>query len=192
MPASPSPDLTSLLSRARSGDEAAAGELMPLLYDHLRGIARAQIAKERAGHTLQATALLHEAWIRLDGGAAAPARDRQHFFALAARSMRQILVDHARRKAAGKRGGDGNWERVTLDVALGELDRPDLDLLALEGCLEALEAKDARKARVVELRFFGGLPMPEIAALLGTSLRTVEQDWYLARAWLRKQLGEAS
>ena len=113
-------------------------------------------------------------------------KDRAHFLAIASRTMRQILVDHARRKKAGKRGE--GWDRVTLDLAVGQLEQDDLDLVALDDALERLAAQDPRKARVVEMRFFGGLSMPEIADLLGVSVRTAEGDWYLSRAWLRKDL----
>jgi RNA polymerase sigma factor (TIGR02999 family) len=179
-------DVTRLLARLRLGDADARAELLPLVYEQLRGVARGQLARERKNHTLQATALLHEAWMKLDGlGAVAP-EDRGHFMALAARTMRQILVDHARRKKADKRGGD--WDRVTLDVALAQLQQDRLDLLGLDEALERLAAQDARKARVVEMRFFSGMSMAEIADVMGVSLRTVEGDWYMARAWLRKAL----
>lgn len=180
------PDVTRILARIRAGDADADKELLPLVYDELRGIARGQLSRERRNHTLQATALLHEAWLKLgDVGRAGP-KDRAHFLAIAARSMRQVLVDHARAKKADKRGG--RFDRVTLDIALDQLQQEELDLVALDEALSALAAQDARKARVVELRFFGGLSMPEIAEVTGLSLRAVEGDWYLARAWLRKAL----
>ena len=178
--------VTQILARLRDGQAGAVDELLPLVYDQLRAVARGQLARERPGHTLQATALIHEAWLKLgDVGDAAP-QDRAHFLALAARAMRQILVDHARRKKAGKRGGD--WGRVTLDAALGHLQRDEVDVLDVDEALERLAAFDPRRARVVELRYFGGLTMPEIAEALGVSQRTAEGDWFVARAWLRKEL----
>ena len=186
MPADPPADVTQILARVRAGDEAAGEALLPLVYEQLRGIARGQLARERRDHTLQATALLHEAWLKMGDLQRAEPKDRAHFLAIAARTMRQILVDHARRKKAGKRGE--GWDRVTLDLAVGQLEQDELDLLALDDALGRLAAQDPRKARVVEMRFFGGLSMPEIADLLGVSVRTAEGDWYMARAWLRKTL----
>jgi len=180
-------DVTRILARLRAGDAEAGDQLLPLVYEQLRGIARGQLARERKNHTLQATALLHEAWLKLGSLEGSVPEDRSHFLGIAARSMRQILVDHARRKGAGKRGGA--WDRVTLDIALDQLQQKELDLIALDEALAQLAARDARKARVVELRFFAGLSMAEIAELLGVSVRTVEGDWYMARAWLRKSLG---
>ena len=179
-------DVTRILARVRAGEADAGQDLLPLVYEELRGIARGQLARERKNHTLQATALLHEAWLKLGNIEAAAPKDRAHFLAIAARTMRQILVDHARRKKAGKRGE--GWDRVTLDLALDQLACTELDLLALDDALETLAAQDPRKARVVELRFFAGLTMPEVAEVLGVSERTAEGDWYLARAWLRKAL----
>ncbi len=185
MPPVPS-DVTQILARVRAGDEDARDELLPVVYEQLRGIARGQLSRERPGHTLQATALIHEAWLKLGNLDRAAPEDRTHFFGIAARTMRQILVDHARRKNAEKRGSD--WERVTLDIALDQLQQRELDLVALDEALTQLAEQDARKTRVVELRFFGGLSMPEVAEVLGVSVRTAEGDWYLARAWLRKAL----
>jgi RNA polymerase sigma-70 factor (ECF subfamily) len=188
MPEPPPMDVTRILARVRAGDEAAGDELLPLVYEELRRIARGQLSRERKDHTLQATALLHEAWMKLGGLDAAVPTNRAHFLGIAARTMRQILVDHARGKKADKRGQ--GWERVTLDIALEQLQQRELDLVALDECLSKLAALDARKARVVELRFFGGLSMSEAAEVLGISTRTAEGDWYLARAWLRKALSE--
>ena len=182
----PDPQLvTRILARVRSGDDAARAELFEIVYEQLQRLAAGMLRSERVGHTLQATALLHEAWIKLADLERAAPKDRSHFMAIAARSMRQILVDHARRKKADKRGGD--WDRITLDAALANLEGRELDLLAMEEALERLAAQDARKARVVELRFFGGLAMPEIAEALDVSVRTAEGDWYMARAWLRRE-----
>jgi RNA polymerase sigma-70 factor (ECF subfamily) len=178
--------VTRILARVREGDEAAQAELFELVYGQLQRLAQGIVRHERPGHTLQATALLHEAWMKLVDLKRAAPRDRAHFMAIAARSMRQILVDHARRKGADKRGGD--WGRVTLDGALAHLEGRTVDVLALEDALERLAAQDARKARVVELRFYGGLTVPEVAEALGVSARTVEGDWFMARAWLRREL----
>lgn len=180
------PDVTEILARVRAGNEEAGEALLPLVYEELRGIARGQLSRERKNHTLQATALLHEAWMKLGNLDRAAPKDRAHFMAIAARTMRQILVDHARTKKAEKRGK--GWDRVTLDIALDQLQREELDLVALDEGLSQLTALDARKARVVELRFFGGLSMSEVAEVMGISTRTAEGDWYMARAWLRKNL----
>lgn len=179
-------DVTQVLARVRAGDADAGQELLPLVYEELRQIARGQLARERKNHTLQATALLHEAWMKLGDMEGAQPKDRAHFMAIAARTMRQILVDHARRKKAGKRGE--GWDRVTLNIALDQLEKDELDLVALDEALEQLAEQDARKARVVELRFFAGLSVAEVAEVLGVSTRTVEGDWFMARAWLRKSL----
>jgi len=184
---SPDPvDVTQVLARVRAGEADAGQDLLPLVYEELRALARGQLSRERRNHTLQATALLHEAWMKLGNLERAAPKDRAHFLAIAARTMRQILVDHARRKKAGKRGE--GWDRVTLDVALDQLRCSELDVIALDDALEQLATQDPRKARVVELRFFAGLTMPEIAEVLGVSERTAEGDWYMARAWLRKAL----
>ena len=186
----PSPhEVTRILQRVREGDDDAIQELLPLVYEELRGIARGQLARERKDHTLQATALLHEAWMRLDNVGQANPKDRAHFLALASRTMRQILVDHARRKKADKRGK--GWDRVTLDIALDQLQRQQLDLVDLDDALTELGELDERKARVTEMRFFGGLSMGEVAEVLGVSTRTAEGDWYMARAWLRNRLGSS-
>ena len=179
-------DVTRILRRVQAGDVDAGEALLPLVYEELRGIARGQLARERKDHTLQATALLHEAWMKLGDLERAAPKDRAHFLAIAARTMRQILVDHARGKHAAKRGA--GWDRVTLDIALDQLQQQQLDLVSLDDALQKLTEFDARKARVVELRFFGGLSMAEVAEVLGVSTRTAEGDWYMARAWLRKSM----
>lgn len=181
-------DVTQILARVRAGEAGAEQELLPFVYDELRGIARGQLSRERRNHTLQATALLHEAWMKLGTLQGAEPKDRAHFLAIAARTMRQILVDHARGKKAEKRGS--GWDKVTLDIAIDQLQKEELDLVALDEALRELGAQDARKGRVVELRFFGGLSMTEIAEVLGVSVRTAEGDWYMARAWLRKALSD--
>jgi len=178
--------ITRLLRRRADGDSDADGDLARLVYDELHRLAEQHLRRERAGHTLTPTDLIHEAWLRLDAKDAAPA-DRTQFFGLAARRMRQVLVDHARRRLADKRGSGA--ESVTLsvlDAVAGGT--TDIDALALEQALVQLEAMDARKARVVELRYFGGLEVNEIAELLGVSRATALRDWDVARAFLHLQL----
>ncbi len=180
---------TQLLSRATRGDGAAAEQLFPLVYDELRRLAGAYMAKQAAAHTLQPTALVHEAWVKLVDVERSDVEDRAHFFRLAASAMRSVLVDHARGKARSKRGGDR--ERVPL-TDLDPADRPDVaveDLLDLDASLRELELVDEPLARLVELRFFGGLTNDETAEVLGVSTRTVERGWRTARAWLGTALG---
>jgi len=161
--------------------------LLSRVYPELHRLAARQMAGERAGHTLSATALVHDAWLRLSADASFRPEDRRQFLAVAARRMRQILVDHARRRGASRREGGHLRSDVTLSLLPG--DGPAMvDLLALEQALEQLEALDARKARVVELRYFGGLDMVEIAELLDLSRATVQRDWEVARAFLYRAL----
>ncbi len=167
----------------------AAEELMATVYDELRGLARGYLRRERSGHTLQPTALVHEAYLRLADQDRISWRGRTHFFAVGARMMRRLLVDHARRRRRVKRGGE--WQRVNLDhfvtPLLGrELDRDEL--LALDVALEKLAGLDPRQARIVELRFFAGLEVAEVAEVLEVSKRTVEGQWTHARAWLKREL----
>lgn len=179
--------ITVLLKRLAGGESAADAELLPLVYTELRALAARHLAGERAGHTLSPTALVHEAWMRLaDDDSLAPA-DRRQFFAIAARRMRQVLVDHARRRDAGKRGGGGPREQVTLSGLVDERGA-GIDALALDQALAQLEAHDARKVRVVELRYFAGLEMNDIAELLGISRATAHRDWEVARAFLYQAL----
>jgi len=172
-------EVTRLLRAAREGEPAALEQLVPLVYENLRRLARRQLGREYGERTLNPTALVHEAYLKLGAGAMV-ARDRAHFLAIAARAMRQVLVDHARDRKAAKRGG-GLWERTTLTDGAwaGEFD-PD-GLLALD---EALAKLEPRQRQVVECRFFGGMEEQEIAAALGVSQRTVHRDWVKARAWL--------
>jgi RNA polymerase sigma factor (TIGR02999 family) len=179
--------ITLLLRRLSAGEPRADAELLPLVYEQLRGIAARQMAGERAGHTLSPTALVHEAWMRLSGAQAAASADRRQFFAIAARRMRQVLVDHARRRDAGKRGGGQAPEALTLSGLAGDAD-VGIDALALDQALEQLEAIDERKVRVVELRYFGGLEMADIAELLGISRATAQRDWEVARTFLFQAL----
>lgn len=179
-------EVTALLVAARGGDGGAAEALMPIVYDELHRRAVGLMRRESSVHTLQATALVHEAYLVLVRQDRASFNDRAHFYAVAARMMRRILVDHARGRARVKRG-DGRV-RVTLadDVALSA--NRDEDVLALNEALERLAALDPRQAEVVVMRFFGGLTVEEVAVALGVSKRTVEGEWTMAKAWLRRTL----
>jgi RNA polymerase sigma factor (TIGR02999 family) len=175
--------VTDLLQRAGAGDPAAPGLVYPLVYEHLRQLAHRQLRRESAGHSLSTTALVHEAYLKLVDQRRSQFNDRAHFFAIAATAMRRILVDHARRHGAAKRGAGAR--RVPLETVEGMAadERADL-LVALDGALVRLSEFDARQARVVELRFFGGLTEEEAAEAIGTSVRTVKRDWAKARSWL--------
>jgi RNA polymerase sigma factor (TIGR02999 family) len=177
-----------LLSRATEGDPRAVAELMPLVYDELRRLAASYLRRERPGQTLQATALVHEAFVRLIGEKPQHFNNRTHFLAIAALSMRQILVQRARARKAAKRGGDP--ERITLDEQLfaAAAGTAEVDLVALDAALDKLAALDARQAKVVELRYFGGLSVDDVAEALDISPATVKRDWTLARAWLKREL----
>ena len=182
--------VTVILGRAARGDSRAISEVFAIVYAELRDLARRHLAQERSGHTLQATALVNEAFVKLSAGMAAEVRERSHFFGIASRAMRQILVDHARTRNAIKRG-DGGVLQLHEGV---EAPAPDaacdagLDIEALDGALVALEEHYPRQARLVELRYFGGLSEPDAAAMLGVSLRTAAVDWAFARAWLRRRM----
>jgi RNA polymerase sigma-70 factor (ECF subfamily) len=181
-------DVTRLLADARAGDPSAPGRLVAQLYAELRRVAGGMMAGERGGHTLQPTALVNEAVLKLlRADALAPCEDRRHVVAAAARAMREVLVDHARRRAADKRGG--GRPPVPLDTVLAWYEERTGDLLALNDALDALARQDDRLAAVVTLRFFGGMTVPEVAESLGVSVSTVEGEWRLARAWLRRALG---
>jgi RNA polymerase sigma factor (TIGR02999 family) len=179
--------VTGLLRAWHGGDETALAELVPAVYDELRRMAAAHMRRERPGHTLSPTALVSEAFLRLTGSEHPAWEDKVHFFAIAARYMRQILVDHSRRRAAGKRGGGAR--PVTFDEALVAGDRPE-DLVALDEALEALAAVDERRAKVVELFYFGGMEHKEIAHALGMHPSTVARDLRFAEAWLHRHLRE--
>lgn len=174
-----------LIARWRAGDQAALQALLPLIYEELRRIARRQLRAERADHTLQTTALIHEAYLRLVGGQEVEVRDRCHFVALASRLMRQVLVDHARGRLTEKRQGG---IRVTMSEALELSAQPEVDLLAVDDALLRLAKFDPQQAQVVELRFFGGLSIEETSDALNVSAATVKRDWTTARAWLRREL----
>jgi RNA polymerase sigma factor (TIGR02999 family) len=178
---------TLLLRRVASGDAGAANELMPLVYAELRGLAVRYMSGERPQHTLQPTALIHEAWMRMLGGPSNEWSNRSHFIALAARAMRQVLIEHARRRGADKRGG--GEERLALDAALEVYERSGPDLLVLEEALANLERIDPQLVRIVELRFFAGASNEEAAEALGVSTRTIERGWKTAQTWLRAELG---
>jgi RNA polymerase sigma factor (TIGR02999 family) len=187
---SPGPaNITRLLVDWRAGDQAALDQLMPLVHDELRRLARRHMAHERVGHTLQATALVNEAFVRLIDVRQVKWQDRAHFFAMSSRLMRRILVDFARSKGYQKRGGDA--QKVSFDEALIVTHEPGQDLVALDDALDALAAFDARKAQVVEMRFFGGLSVEETAEALQVSVDTVMRDWKLAKAWLLRELKQS-
>jgi RNA polymerase sigma factor (TIGR02999 family) len=175
-----------LVESARRGDEQALSALMPLVYDELRRLAASYMRRERPGQTLQATALVHDAYIRLMQDSKLSWQNRSHFFGIAARSMRQILVERARARRAVKRGG--SRIRVTLDAGLLAAGAPAIDLEAIDEALTRLEALDPELARVVEVRFFGGLSIEEAAEALDVSPATVKRRWTVAKAWLAREL----
>ncbi|MCW5963883.1 MAG: sigma-70 family RNA polymerase sigma factor [Bryobacterales bacterium] len=184
----PTSDVTTLLARWSSGDADALEQLTPIVYDELRRIARRHLARERRDHTLQSTALVHEAYMRLMGGAGSEYHNRQHFFAVAAQVIRRVLVDHARAVNAAKRGGGA--QKIFLE------DQPEAstqaenvaEVLALHEALDRLAAFDTQQARIVELRYFAGLSIEETAEVVGISPATVKRVWVMARAWLAREL----
>ena len=177
--------VSELLLRWKEGDQAALDELVPLLYEELRHIARHHLQKERPGHTLQSAALVHEAYVRLVGQRPFDTENRAHFLAIASRLMRQILVDYARSHGAAKRGAD---RRVELDASLVLPQIRSTDVVALDDALNGLAKLDEQQGRIVEMRFFGGLSIEEIAGALDISPSTVKRDWNVAKAWLRRQM----
>ncbi len=180
-------DVTRILNAIAEGDPHAASQLLPLVYDELRQLAAQKLAHEKPGQTLQPTALVHEAYLRLVGEEDEPHWDsRGHFFAAAAEAMRRILIESARRKGRSKHGG--GRRRIELDEAHLVADAPPDDLLALDDALRRLEVADPPAARLVELRFFAGLTMPQAALALGIPLRTAERNWTYARTWLHREL----
>ena len=178
--------VTRLLVQHRGGDESALDELLPLVYADLRAIAERSLRRERRDHTLQPTALVHEAYLRLVDQADQDWQNRAHFLAIAATAMRRVLVHHAEKRGAEKRGGGAG--RVTLFEGASVFEERAEDLLVLDEALDRLGAFDAEKCRIVELRFFAGLSEAEAADVLGVSTRTVERGWRLAKAWLRKEI----
>ena len=179
-------DFTQLLQRAGDGDALAEERVAGLLYDELRALARRELVKERVQHTLQPTALVHEAWLRLAGGGQPQFENRAHFWGAAARAIRRVLVEHARRRGRRKRGGA--LERLELDPELLPAGERDERVLALDDALQRLAELDPGQARLVELRFFAGMTLDEVAQVLGVSPSTVVRDWRLARAWLQDKL----
>src|SRR5262245_6352993 len=185
-------EVTRLLADLGAGDRAAAAELLPMVYEELRALASAEFARQPAGHTLQPTAVVHEAWMRLARQPNLELRDRRHFFALASKVMRQILVDHARRRATAKRGGGGGGAvtRIEVDTPIEADHRPDLDILALEDALTKLTQLSEPRARLVELRFYGGLSEEEAADTLNISRTEAARRWRAVKAWLAAELRE--
>jgi len=182
--------VTQLLVRWRAGDREALEALMPLVYDELRRLAHHYLRRERSDHTLQSTALVHEAYLRLAGQNPPQWQNRAHFFGIAAHIMRQILVEHARSRGAAKRGA--NAPRLALDEAIALPQQSDVDVIALDRALQELSELDAQQGRIVELRFFAGLTIEDTSEVLGISPATVKRDWTTARAWLyRAMTGEA-
>lgn len=177
---------TELLSKAHKGDAASAEKLLPLVYDEMHHLAERFLRREVANHTLQPTALVHEAYLRLVEQSRVDWQGRTHFFAVGARIMHRLLIDHGRNRKRAKRGG--GWLRITLAPEVAPFANMEIDALAVHEAIEKLEALDPRQARLVELRFFSGLSMSEIADVLGVSKRTAEADWTHARAWLAREL----
>lgn len=186
MPENASADITELLALCSTSGSRALERVMPLVYDELRRIAAQRLRKERAGHSFQATELVHEAYFRLVDSEQVRWQDRGHFFAIASQAMRRILVDHARRKQAAKRLGP--QDLVRLDDITEPAVLPDLEIVALDRALGKLARLDPRQAQVVELRYFGGLSVPETAVVLEVSEATVAREWRAARLWLRREM----
>ena len=179
-------NVTDLLVAWSGGDQSALKKLMPLVYEELRQQARGYLGRERKDHTLQPTALVHEAYARLIDQGRVHWQGRTHFFAIAARTMRQVLVDHARKRHAARRGGGGL--RITLDETVASADRRDVEVIALDRALSSLTSLDATQARIMELRYFAGLTIEETAEALNSSPATVKREWTVARAWLYREM----
>jgi RNA polymerase sigma factor (TIGR02999 family) len=182
----PNEQATRMLIDWSNGNREAAAGLMPLVYDELRRLARSYLQRERADHTLQATGLVHEAYLRLVDQKTTTWQNRAHFFGVAAQLMRRILVDHARRHRTAKRGGDAT--KVEFDEALAPSASRSLDVIALDDALQDLAKLNPQHSQIVELRFFGGMTTDEVAEVLDVSPRTVQREWRMARAWLRRQI----
>ncbi len=179
-------DATQTLAEITAGSANAADRLMPEVYDRMRGLARSMLDRESPNHTLQPTALVNEVYMKMVDQKRVDWRGKSHFFAIGAKVMRRILVDHARTKKRHKRGGQ--WQRIPLADEMRVSNRNDEDVLAIEEALEKLSQVDPRQAEIVELRFFGGLTVQEVAEVLSVSKRTIEAEWTMARAWLRREL----
>jgi RNA polymerase sigma factor (TIGR02999 family) len=182
-------DVTRMLDRAQAGDPKAAEELLPLVYQELRKLAAHKMANEAPGHTLQPTALVHEAWLRITADGHRHWNSRGHFFCAAAEAMRRILIEAVRRKQTQQRGG--HWQRTELDESKLVLERPAAEMLDIDGALEKLAREDPLAADLVKLRYFVGLTLPEAAAALNLSPRTTDRLWAYARSWLRQELEPA-
>ena len=182
-------NITQLLVNWSEGDQAALDQILPLVYDELRRLARSYLRRERSDHTLQATALVHEAYLRLIDQHSVTWQNRAHFFGIASQMMRRILVNHALAHGAAKRGGIA--QKISLDEAVGRGVQSEMDLLALDRALKELEKLDSRQSRVVELRYFGGLSIEETAEVLGLSPATVKREWSTARLWLRREIASS-
>jgi len=183
-------EITQLLAKWREGNQSALDELYPLVYDELHRLARRYMSRERRGHTLQTTALINEAYVRLVDQKNVHWANRSHFFAISAQIMRRILIDHARRHAYAKRGGGA--QQVSLEEVAAVTPDPGRELVRLDEALKSLAEMDPRRSQVVELRYFGGLNNEEIAGVLKISENTVTRDWNMARAWLHQQLSETA
>ncbi len=183
-------EVTSLLEKVRQGNEDAANQLVPLVYDELRRMAGAYMNRERSNHSMQATELVHEAYMRLVGPTPAQPQNRAHFFAIAAHSMRQVLLDHARRRGAGKRGGP-NAIRVDVEDKFLVCDDSLDEVLAIDEALQKLALIDATQSRLIELRFFAGLSVEEAGEVMGVSESTIKREWRLAKAWLNHELADS-
>ncbi len=186
----PTHDITALLGQWQGGNQEALNALTPLVYNELRRLAQSYIHRERANHTLQGTALVHEAYMRLVDQRQVEWRNRNHFFALSAELIRRILVDHARAKMAGKRGGD--QIKLSLEEGMEPASGEDVDLIALDDALELLARTDSQQSRIVELRYFAGLKIEETAEVLGISPATVKRDWAVAKAFLKREMSRGS
>jgi len=180
-------DVTQMLARVSRGERSAVNSLLPLVYDELRALGASFFQQQRREHTLQPTALVHEAFLKLVGPAEIEWQSRAHFFAVAAKAMRQILTDHARRKGAAKRGGAA-WHKVTLSGLQTPVADTNIDLIALDEALSKLAEIDPRQVQVVEMRFLAGLKIEEVAEVMALSAPTIEREWRMARAWLRREL----
>jgi RNA polymerase sigma factor (TIGR02999 family) len=183
-------DVTRLLTELSAGRQEVLPALIPLVYDELRRLAESYLRRERGDHTLQATALVHEAYLRLVDQNRVKWQNRAHFFGIAAQAMRRVLVDHARAHRASKRGG--SYTHVTLHEAAEVAAEQTLDLIALDTALERLSAVDPQQSKIAELRYFGGLTIEETAEVLGVSPATIKREWTIAKAWLRREIGQGA